>query len=116
MSHVHHHSATAEGGAAGVGVVILLFGAVMVAPGALIVFGVDRLMGLALDCGQLWTFAAVASAVLIGALAAAARSFASGLWWFVLIGLGVAALLLVSRFGFHASWPGELWRAFTRGG
>ena len=112
-SDVHHHSATAEGAAVGIVVTLALFGAILVAPGALLVFGLDRLIGLELDCAQLWTFAAVASVAVLGGLATAARSFATGFWRYFVMALAVAALLLVARFGVHASWPRELWRAFT---
>jgi len=111
--HVHHHNATAEGAAIGVVVVVALFAVVLVAPGALLVFAVDRLLGLSLDGAQLWTFAALASAAIIGGLAGMARSFATGARRFLFLALGVAALLVVARFGFHASWPRELWAAFT---
>ncbi len=110
---VHHHNATAEGAVAGVGLTLLLFGAVLVAPGALLVFEADRVLRLALDRGQLWTFAGVTTTLLIGTLAAAARDLGVGLRRHTLIALAVTALVLVARFGFHADWPRELWCAFT---
>ncbi len=110
---VHHHNATAEGALAGVGLALLLFGAILVTPGALLVFAVHRLLGLSLDRGQLWTFAGVTTTVLVGALAAATRDLGVGLRRHTLIALAVTALVLVARFGFHADWPRELWCAFT---
>ncbi len=110
---IHHHNATAEGAVGAVGLTILLFGAILVAPGALIVFWVDRMADLALDRGPLWTFAGVASAAIVAVLSAAARSLGAGVLRYFLMALGIAAFILIARFGFHADWPRELWRAFT---
>jgi hypothetical protein len=111
---IRHHNATAEGFAVAVLAVIALLAGILVAPGAVAVFALDQLAGLSLDCAQLWIFAVLASAGMFGGLAVAARSITTGASRFFLVALGVAALLLVARFGFHAAWPRDLWSAFTR--
>mgnify|MGYP001034846570 CR=1 FL=1 len=111
--HVHHHNATAEGVAIAVVVAIALFSVVLAAPGALLVFAIDRTVGLSLDCAQLWTFAAVASAAIIGGLAADARCVGTGMSRFLALAFAVGAFLVVARLGFQAVWPAELWNAFV---
>lgn len=112
-THVHHHNATAEGAALGVLVFIVLFGMILIAPGAVLVFAVDRTIALKLDVAQLWTFAAVASTTMIVGSSIVARSFSTGLTRFGLLALAVGAVLVVARFGFHAEWPEQLVASFT---
>jgi hypothetical protein len=110
---VRHHSATAEGLAGGAVAFLLLFGVVLVAPGAVLVFAIDRVAGLTLDCAQLWTFAVLGSAGLVGGLSAGAGSFTTGARRFAVLAFAVVVCLIVARFGFHARWPDRLWDAFA---
>lgn len=112
---IHHRNATAEGAAMGLVLVVVLAAAVLASPGALVVFVVDRLLDLALDAAQLWTFAVLVSLGLFAVLAVTARGTSAGLSRFLLVALAASVLMIVARFGFHAEWPRDLWRAFAGG-
>jgi hypothetical protein len=111
---------TAEGAAAGAGfAVLVLVGAavaLLVLPGALLVFGAVETFGLHLDRGQLWTSASVISALIIGTLRVAVGDWSGALHRYVGASVAIGAVTLVCRFGLHAGWPIELLGMFINHG
>ena len=77
----------------------------LIAPGALVVFGVDEAAGLRLDPGQAWCFSGLVSgAAFLGLRVALGEWERARGAWFALCAVAVL-VTLVSAFGFHAAWP-----------
>ncbi|MFI5298699.1 MAG: hypothetical protein ACHREM_11425 [Polyangiales bacterium] len=100
---------TAEDTAAGAGFAVLVIVgaaiALLILPGALVVFAAVETLGLRLDRAQAWTFATVVSAATITALRAIGSDWSSALHRYAVASLAITAVALVCRFGLHASWP-----------
>lgn len=103
--HREHHAYSAAFAIVLAGLALML-----VAPGVLVMFAVDQVLGLGLDRGQLWSFGAVASAIVLFAMSATLRGAGRGFSRYLLLGAVVTAGVMVSDYGFHAAWPSVLLR------
>jgi len=100
----------------GCGVVALFaiaMGVVLAMPGALVTYAVAGAASVALDRGQLWTFALASSFVLYCATLAASGGFFRGTARYFLVSVAAVTLVAVARFGLHAEWPVAFVRAFV---
>jgi hypothetical protein len=81
-------------------------------PGAVVVFVLERALGVALDVAQLWTFALGVSAVGIAGLALARGGVIRGLFAYAMVS-ALAAFIVMSAYGVRAAWPHDLWRFYV---
>lgn len=91
------------------GIVELLGMLVAVAPGALLVFAVERLLRLRLDLTQRWAWAVASSVVLARAMAWRSRD---GLGRYALLAAVASAAVLAARFGTHSPWVAKMPSAY----
>ncbi|MEO7032869.1 MAG: hypothetical protein ABI548_03475 [Polyangiaceae bacterium] len=90
------------------GLIVLFFALVAVAPGGLITFAVEHFLRVRLDVGQRWTWAIASSVVAACAMSLLSRRGSDGLGRYVLIAVVASAVVLVARFGVHAKWAAEM--------
>lgn len=88
------------------GIVALVFALMLLSPGAVATFAAARVLGIALDVGQRWTFASASSVLAL--LGLCIFSGWRGLARYVVLSAMVAFVMLVARFGFRADWVIEL--------
>lgn len=92
------------------GALALGFALLLAAPGALATFAVASALGLPLDVGQRWTFAAATSVLAL--VASCAVSGGRGFVRYLTLSMAVAFCLLVARYGFKADWAVEFFRYY----
>lgn len=96
-----------------IGLTVLFFGLVAVAPGALFTFAFEHLLRIQLDLGQRWTWAIASSVVAACVMSLRSRRGSDGLARYVLIASVASAVVLVARFGTHARWASEMLREYV---
>jgi hypothetical protein len=93
-------------------VFVVLFVALM-SPGAVLVYGVYRLLRLHTDPLELWVFTLLGSVAIFSALVIHARSAARGSVRYLLLAVTVSLVAALAHWGFDARWPLEMWHAFA---
>lgn len=96
-----------------IGLTVLFFALVAIAPGALLTFAFEHLSRAELDVGQRWTWAIASSVVAACAMSWRSRRGSDGLGRYVLLATVASAVVLVARFGVHARWAAEMLREYV---
>jgi hypothetical protein len=94
------------------GATVLVLAFVATAPGALATFAVEHALGVPLELGQRWTFALAASVLAAVAFCLRSRAGWDGFGQYMLLSAATAAVLFVTRFGFHADWAASFFSAY----
>lgn len=92
---------------------VLVLGAVLCAPGLVLVFAVAAALSVRLDPAQMWAFGATVSGVLWLGLSGVARSGWRGLKHHFVLSMLATWAVGISWWGFQFQWVGNLWRACT---
>ncbi|MEO8901150.1 MAG: hypothetical protein ABI488_05705 [Polyangiaceae bacterium] len=95
------------------GVTVLFFALVAIAPGAILTFAFEHLLHAELDVGQRWTWAIASSVVAACVMALRSRRGSDGLGRYVLVAVVASAVVLVARFGTHARWASVMLREYV---
>jgi hypothetical protein len=92
------------------GLLVLFMALVLVAPGAVVTFAVERLLRLRFDLTQRWTWAVASSVVLACVMALRSRD---KLGRYALLAAVASTAVVMARFGMHARWAAEMLREYV---
>jgi ABC-type transport system involved in multi-copper enzyme maturation permease subunit len=84
---------------------ILLLLVLFLIPGLALIAILKELLKINLDTGQIWTFGAVASAILLGFLYHNKQTLLKTCWAYIKISLIVLIIYLIAAFGFKCDFP-----------